>query len=278
MNESKPALGDTPICIYHGNCFDGFAAAWVVHKYFGGEVDFHEGVYGEEPPDVAGRQVIIVDFSYKRPVIEKMALDAVTLHIYDHHKTAQADLQDAPCGVVFDMERSGAGIAWDCFFPGKPRPSLLNRIEDRDLWRFAYEDTRVVQAALSSYPFDFETYYDLMARPIKDFIPEGEALERKQLRDVEQANKTLRRSMTIGGHRVPVANAPYTITSDLGNLMAQEAPFAACYWDTAEGRVFSLRSTDAGIDVSEIAQQYGGGGHRNASGFRMPLGWEGDAA
>lgn len=48
------------------------------------------------------------------------------------------------------------------------------------------------------------------------------------------------------------------------------------YWDTPDGRVFSLRSTDGGMDVSEIAKGYGGSGHRNASGFKMPLGWEGD--
>jgi len=42
-----------------------------------------------------------------------------------------------------------------------------------------------------------------------------------------------------------------------------------CPWDTPEGRVFSLRSNDEGVDVSEVAKQYGGGGHRNASGFKV---------
>lgn len=32
-----------------------------------------------------------------------------------------------------------------------------------------------------------------------------------------------------------------------------------------------------GPDVSEIAKSYGGGGHKNAAGFRKPIGWEGDA-
>jgi nanoRNase/pAp phosphatase (c-di-AMP/oligoRNAs hydrolase) len=75
--------------------------------------------------------------------------------------------------------------------------------------------------------------------------------------------------MTIGGHRVPVANLPYTMSSDAGHEMAKGRPFAACYWDTPEGRVFSLRSNDEGVDVSEVAKQYGGGGHRNASGFTV---------
>ena len=51
--------------------------------------------------------------------------------------------------------------------------------------------------------------------------------------------------------------------------MANGKPFAACYWDTPKGRVFSLRSSDDGADVSEVAKQYGGGGHRNASGFTV---------
>jgi nanoRNase/pAp phosphatase (c-di-AMP/oligoRNAs hydrolase) len=73
---------------------------------------------------------------------------------------------------------------------------------------------------------------------------------------------------------VPAASLPYTLTSDTGHLMAQGEAFAAYYWDTPTGRVFSLRSTDEGLDVSEIAKQYGGGGHRNASGFRVPFGHE----
>jgi hypothetical protein len=33
--------------------------------------------------------------------------------------------------------------------------------------------------------------------------------------------------------------------------------------------VFSLRSSANGLDVSEIARSFGGGGHRHAAGFRL---------
>lgn len=65
-----------------------------------------------------------------------------------------------------------------------------------------------------------------------------------------------------------------TTTSDAGHLMAQDAPFAACYWDTPKGRDYSLRSRGDGADVSEIASLYGGGGHRDAAGFSVPWGHE----
>jgi hypothetical protein len=37
------------MCIYHGNCADGFGAAWVVRKALG-EIDFHGAKYQEPPP------------------------------------------------------------------------------------------------------------------------------------------------------------------------------------------------------------------------------------
>jgi nanoRNase/pAp phosphatase (c-di-AMP/oligoRNAs hydrolase) len=59
------------------------------------------------------------------------------------------------------------------------------------------------------------------------------------------------------------------LVSDAAHELAKGRPFAGCYWDTPDGRVFGLRSTDEGVDVSAVAKQYGGGGHRNASGFRV---------
>src|SRR5262249_46835791 len=85
-----------PLCIYHGGCDDGFAAAWVVRKALGGEVDFYPGVYQKDPPAHDGRDVIFVDFSYKRPVLEAMAQQAASVLILDHHKTAAEDLCDLP--------------------------------------------------------------------------------------------------------------------------------------------------------------------------------------
>jgi uncharacterized protein len=49
-------------------------------------------------------------------------------------------------------------------------------------------------------------------------------------------------------------------------------PFAACYWDVPNGQVFSLRSCENGVDVSEIAKQFGGGGHKHAAGFTVKRG------
>jgi oligoribonuclease NrnB/cAMP/cGMP phosphodiesterase (DHH superfamily) len=258
------------MCIYHGNCADGFGAAWTVRKALG-EIEFYAGKYQEPPPDVTGKDVVMVDFSYKRPVLLEMAAKANSILILDHHKSAAEDLIDLPANVqtVFDMDRSGARIAWDHFFPDLPPPILLLHIEDRDLWRFALQNTREVQANVFSHPYDFQVWDELMQTPPEKLIADGLAIERKHFKDVNELLGVVVRDMNIGGHRVPVANLPYTMTSDAGHQMAIGKPFAACYWDTPTGRVFSLRSVDGGEDVSVIAAIYGGGGHRNAAGFQV---------
>jgi len=281
------------ICIYHGNCADGFGAAWAVRKALGADIEFHAASHGKPAPDVTGKNVVIVDFSFPYATLAAMAVIAESVLVLDHHKTAQADLLDVPyagstfddfqaycqmaspgkrIGALFDMDRSGAGIAWDFFFPVTPRPALINHIEDRDLWRFKIDGTREILANVFSYPLEFETWDTLFASSVEAMLADGIAIERKHKKDVVQLTNKAMRRMVIGGFDVPAANLPPVYASDAGHLMSQGEPFAASYWDTSDGRSFSLRSSDAGEDVSEIAQQYGGGGHRNAAGFRVPFG------
>lgn len=264
-----------PLIIYHGNCADGFGAAWVAHRYFklrGVEPELHAGVYGEPPPACEGRDVFILDFSYKRPVLEKMLQTAWRITILDHHKTAEEDLKDLvhPRLVIdFSMLSSGVMLAWNYFFPNEEPPQLLLHIEDRDLWRFKLPCTREIQAALFSHPYDLQTWTSLTQAPLRDLINEGIAIERKHFKDIDELLKVTTRKMKIGSHLVPVANLPYTLASDAGHVLATGQPFAACYYDAPDGRVFSLRSHEEGLDVSEIARQYGGGGHQHAAGFRV---------
>ena len=249
------------LCIYHGNCADGFGAAWVVRKALGeDQVKFYSGIYQTPPPlvEIAGRDVVIVDFSYPRDVLLKIGETASSILIIDHHKTAEADLinisQDAAegdyCSIAakFDMNHSGAMLTWLHYFPRIDPPQLLRHIEDRDLWRFALPNTRQIQAGIFSYPYDFEFYDTWMAcdsidqtKQIVNLAWDGKAIERKHFKDIDELLTVTQRRMVISGHDVPVANLPYTLVSDAGHKMAQGEPFAACYWDTPDRRCFGLR-------------------------------------
>lgn len=264
------------LVIYHGDCADGFGAAWAAKQKYP-DAEFYAGRYQEPPPDVTDRCVYMLDFSYKRDVIRQMARQAKHINIIDHHKSAEQDLRvysdDVIPGVTvwFDMNKSGAVMAWEFFNIDQPAPELIKYIQDRDLWRHELPNTHEVNAALFSYPYDFNTWDGLMTRPnsIAALVEEGRGILRKQKKDLQELLPQTKRTMFIAGHAVYAANLPYQFASEAGHILACDMPFGATYFDTMQGRQFSLRSRENGLDVSEIAKQYGGGGHAHAAGFRV---------
>lgn len=258
-----------PLCIYHHPCADGFAAAWAIRRFYGeGNVDFHAARYGAPPPDVTGRKVFIVDFSYKRDVIIQMATLASTITIIDHHDSAQRDLIDLPPNVlaIFNNARSGCMLTYDHLFPGEMPPVVFDHIEDRDLWKFKLIGTREIVAALYSYPMDFSTWDDVIHRTLT-LHTEGSVLVRQQQKTIDDLIDTTQRTFLFGQLRIPVANVPYMFASDVAGQMACGHPFAATYFDSRDGRKWSLRSDQNGANVSRIAEAMGGGGHIHAAGF-----------
>jgi oligoribonuclease NrnB/cAMP/cGMP phosphodiesterase (DHH superfamily) len=282
MNTYTPG-SKKPLVIYHANCADGFSAAWVFWQEFGTIYEYFPGIYGKPAPDVAGRMVYLVDFSYKRHVVEEMLKTAEHVWLIDHHKTAIDDLEtlEAPNFNKFtSLDMSGATLAWDFVYgvgSRDSRPLLLGHVEDRDLWRFKLPLTREIQANLFSYEYSMELWSKLMdmtALELTNFAAAGSAIERKHFKDIKELLSVSKHYRIIGDCRVPVACLPYTMSSDAANIMAAEwqegTLFAGCYYDTPTGRAYSLRSLDRGLDVSAIAGSYGGGGHRNAAGFTVP--------
>lgn len=292
------------LCIYHGNCDDGFGAAWAIWMKWGNEVAYAPGTYGKPLPDVTGKHVLFVDFSAKYDVMADASWKARSMVIIDHHKTAQADLarfhsfdgtgadqsslEDAFVNCLtengpkvaawFDMNQSGARMAWD-FAHGIPHndppPNIISLIEDRDLWRFAYGDrTKQFSAALRTYPMDFSVWTDLAGRA-DSLVEEGKFILRSHNANIAKfmADAYLDEHDTFPGHIVPVVNVPYHYASDTAHALLQKypnAPFAACWFKRGDGMIqWSLRSEDSRADVSEIAKGYGGGGHRNAAGFQV---------
>lgn len=255
------------VIIYHDVCHDGITALWAaLQRYPNAEP--YPGRYSQ-PPDLErlrGREVIIVDFSWKRGPLLAVAEVASSIRVLDHHKTAEAELAGLDF-CVFDMDRSGAGLAWDELVGGE-RPRLIDYVEDRDLWRFSLPNCREVHAACNSYPLDLETRKLLMGRDIHELASEGGAILRYHNKLVESAARWAQRE-TIAGFDVPSVQCPtIEIVSDLGHRLAKDEPFAAVWVVKDDGSVqYSLRSTDDGEDVGAIAASFGGGGHKGAAGF-----------
>ena len=272
------------LCIYHKNCADGTGAAWAVYHALGDRhVDYVACQHGDPHPDVTGyHHVLMVDFSFKRPVLLEIASQVITVTVIDHHDTAERELVELPDNVEvnFDMRRSGAVMAWDYFNAGAPRPTpqLLKHVQDRDLWAWDLPGTAEVLEALFSRPLTIETFQELIDTDpgCTQLYNEGQSLLRKKRGEVQALAQYVVWDM-IEGYEVPVVNAPWMFASDLGHELLQrypEAPFAGTFMVCPGKQIrFSLRSDDGPnrVKVNAIAEQFGGGGHPNAAGYTVQL-------
>ena len=270
------------IIIYHGNCPDGFAAALAAHLFFKqcenykshkDNIIFYKGKHGNPPPDCQGKEVYILDFSYSREHMIQLCRQAVKVTLIDHHISALKELNDLDqeydnLDIHFDMNQSGAVLSWK-HFHDTPVPRLFEHIQDNDLWHFKLDNTRTILLAIMSHPMKFKLWASWLRdeASLDRLHAEGTILERQINRQIKHYKRAARMGK-IAGYTVPIVNAPANIGSELLHQLSDGHPFAAAYEDKPERRVWQLRSGgENAIDVSEIAQQFGGGGHKNASGF-----------
>ena len=279
---TKTMTSKETLVIYHSPCLDGFTAAWVARKAMGNTSDYIAANYSNSadtvlPSEVDGRVVYLLDFTYPRDVMDELVRRAKIVVVLDHHKSAQVDLQDLldydMIEGEFDMERSGAMMAWNFFFFDQEPPKFIEYVQDRDLWIKELPNTEEINLAMFSYEYTFENWDMIEATSIEQLLADGRAIHRKHTKDIRELAVNAR-PMTIGGfENIPTVNVNHMHGSDIGALLCKDQPFAAYYSANKAGQiVFGLRSNadyEHAEDVSVIAKAYGGGGHVNASGFRV---------
>ena len=300
--------------IYHYGCPDGFGGAYCLWSVIGGAlpekrgeinngtgsagVTYYGASHHQEPPDVTGKNVCIVDFSYKREILEKMATEANRLIVLDHHVSAQRDLEGFP-NTVFDMNRSGAMLAWNYCYSGeggvtsmglkvgRPTPMLIRYIQDRDIWTWKEPNSLEFSAGFSEEPFEFSVF-DRYAKNVDNVIER--TIEKGRV--ILDYCKIQRERMLRGVQLRRLANKTVAVLnsniwmSELGNEMSlleikkrgddgektDENVDIDCalvwYWDHYNKICkCSLRGVRDDVDVSVIAGKFGGGGHAKAAGF-----------
>lgn len=279
MTSSKKDL-----VLYHDHCMDGFTAAWAAFRKLGPGADYEAVSYNEPPPNVTSyKNVYIVDFSYPPEILVEMA-NTVSgeVVVLDHHKTAReslcglmsSDQEPTNLRITFDMDKSGAMLSWE-YFHTKPAPNLVKYVQDRDLWSWRLPDSKAVSAVIQTTPFEFSSWEGLDEKLsdevfFKELVSNGTAILSFVDQHVNRYSKNPGFTY-IGEHLVPCVNDG-TWQSEIGNRLSRKYPFAVVWFQNNNGDfVYSLRSASENpdnVDVSAIAKQYGGGGHRHAAGFK----------
>jgi len=262
------------VIIYHGECPDGFSAAWVAWKKFGKNADYFGASHGESIPDgLVDKEIYVLDFSFPKEIMTEVVKNNKRVIVIDHHKSAEESVKMAH-EYVYEMDHSGAVLAWQYFYPNLSVPWLLRYIEDRDIWKLELPDTFAMGLMLDTFNKNFETWGEL-AEELEDedarrkYIEQGRLIqkyENKIIEDIINSNKEI---VVFEGHEIYAVNAPHFFASQMGNFLCKEKPPFAVVWQWSNNKIsVSLRS-DGSVDVSEIAKKYGGGGHKGAAGFKF---------
>jgi len=275
------------VMIYHGGgCRDGFCSAYLVSQVFP-NAEFVPANYGDAPPAVTGKQVLIADFSYDAETLYGLQNDCIgDLVILDHHKTAEPRMQafldrcrETNIGtphVVYDVTKSGAMLTWEYLQIQQPPvlpevpPKLVQYVQDRDLWLWQLPDSRAINEGIRLEPLTFYAWDNLKGRVqwLPSMVRNVGVTVKKRNQQIIDSHVSHAETVMFHGHEVMIVNCTVDLASEICGALAVDRPFAMTYFDTATGdRVYSLRSSPTGLDVAEIAKVYGGGGHKHAAGF-----------
>lgn len=282
------------------DCPDGICAAWVVARAIGGDIELIGDSYLNNseydrpeyklPFDFAGKQIILVDFSYPKSILERIAANSKSLTILDHHVSRADDISALSDRILggYNGAECGATFAWCFFHPEKPEPWFLRHVWRRDTGADGYYDgecpeSEAISEAMSSrrrqygigeaaFPFFDElcrvSETELVAVGMPKISERNEAIQ-SYLSEWELAPKMI----DVLGDRVPLFECPqylhrnYSMVGSMATRRHQDYPFVAVI--AGDPTKISLRSHSQGADVSVIARRLGGGGHRHAAGYSL---------
>jgi oligoribonuclease NrnB/cAMP/cGMP phosphodiesterase (DHH superfamily) len=264
------------IVFYHKNCKDGLASAWVAWKKFKNKAEYIALNY-QTPFDhkIKGKKVYFLDVCPNRKILEKLKKDNCEIVIIDHHLSVKKNLDLASPGsfiIRLNMRRSAAVLTWKYFFPEKKIPKILLYIEDIDLWNFKKRFSREIVTSISLSDFDPKEWNRLASdiednKKRKKYILIGKEIvkrEDKMIKEIVQKAKKIK----MGKIKTLVANSSILI-SEIGDALIKQLPPMAIIWfEAGDFKRISLRSNGK-VDVSKIAEKYGGGGHKRAAGFAI---------
>jgi uncharacterized protein len=283
------------ICIYHKRDLDGLCCAAIVKSYAPSNRIYTENGmgtylpintfigwdYGDPIPVLEAshstdNELVIADISLPLDALKKYQLQYNVVYI-DHHKSAIVEYNAAPISgvmAVLDTSKAACELTWNHFFPNKIMPKSVWLLGVYDSWRekdsYIWEnEVMPFQMWTKSMCRDYmDVYYQLLEnRPvdITPFIEEGKIIRRYQQN--ADASKCMLYSFPIqfAGFKAICLNA--AAGSQTFKSVSKDYDIMIAFTYNGKLWTISLYTEKPYIDVSDIAKQFGGGGHKGAAGF-----------
>lgn len=275
------------VIFYHMNCTDGYGARWACETLLPEDIAIYKAIGWKHNIDVEllqGKKVFFFDIAPTRSDLIAIAEIAESVEVWDHHKSVAEDLADHPLANIV-QSKSGAVLAWErmCKEIGEERelPEILKYVQASDLGlQYSTSASEVSQvpddlpefeAMIHSFNRDKETW-DFISSDLSRLIQtDGAAILRNNTVNIEDRIFKNHYTIEIDGQCIGVVGSPL-YPSRLGHLLAAKYGVGLVWFNDSRKLYCSLRSVGSnGIDTSEIAKKFGGGGHKNASGFAVSV-------
>jgi hypothetical protein len=273
---------------YRSNCNDGKGAALAAWLHFNDDAVYKPIGYFDPFPDInefTDKDVYILDFSFEPADLAKIAEHARSVTMITRRDLTNLKKSPIPslqsCNIIIDPSKSGSVLTWEHFFGDKALPDLFVYLQDYDLWKHDYVESKyVIQALYSEQQFSFQKWNQFLEEdmPLQELILKGQILYDHEL---NMAYSFLKKSWSLQVldknplHLLTVVNAPLRLVSKLGEAhRATKAAGPILTYQAFEKKCsISLRNGCSSIDLGALAQKLAyinecrGGGHFGAAGL-----------
>lgn len=295
---------DYLVC-YHHPCLDGAVAAWSAYQKLGAHA-LYFGVDHNRYDQLAAflqenlrpnHYVYFLDFAPPIYILEQTLEVAEHVTVLDHHISSQdlyQGLVHSKLQTFFDMNRSGAGLAWDYFMGPAEKPDFLKMVQAIDLRHEDYlQDYDLFfnaaayldQLDLTDFQVLISEISKLQAHDVSDMAALGAEARQKNVAVMENVMESCEYAHfsfypELENRRIPFVNARIT---DMGREFSQillkycdEKPKIGIAWSEDVGGLYKMNIRSDGFFSAHklaeyLVEHYGvnGGGHVHSAVARF---------
>ena len=260
--------------------------------------------YGQPIPDLSEYdKVIMCDISFPKDEMEKIAKSGIGISNFiwiDHHISAIKDISETyfakSANGIRHTKFAACELTWNYFFPNEPMPEIVRLLgrydcfghkgtdEEQKVLEFQYGARQCISNYQEAYAhlvdegMDFKTAELNTLNIIHD---KGKAIYQYLCTEAKQTYKngfeiSFSIIFELGANSCQSIYKFMCINKERFNPINFGIDYhkdgydgCACFHFDGSDWCFSLYNDNGEVDCSIIAKQFGGGGHKGASGFRI---------
>lgn len=153
-------------------------------------------------------------------------------------------------------------------------PLFVKYVSDFDCWQFKYEESLFFKYALESTDYDaLDIIWNKLVKDsnskdnplLAEMVHNGTVISKYVEKEYEAYRNAYAYESRIDGIKCLVVNR--SCNSLVFGEVIKDYPIVAIWAFNGEKYKYSIYSEKPDVDCSKIAERYGGGGHKGASGF-----------